>query len=374
MGTILISCSWWGGGLSVPVYFKALADRLVARGHRVIVTVTGGQRQPVPDAAGTEVYFWPDGRGTTGRDLGFIWRLLGDARPDLIIANFSAVNLLMILGSLRGVPLRLAYYHTLLEQVQADSGGLSPARRLRMARKSMIYRMATHLVAVSERAGQDLRRVYGVPDTKINVFHNAALDPFQGSAGRLAEGERFPWVVGAFRLDVSKGPDLLIDAVARLRREGRWPEGFEVRLFGDGPQAEACRRRIRDQRLEGVFRLPGRRPPAEVKEAMKRAAFSVLPSRSDNCPLAAIESLAAGTPVVGARAGGIPELVDGRCGALFQAGDADDLAKKMAPLLDDPDLRHRLGRQARERFEERFELHRSVARQADWLETLLVPK
>ena len=38
---VLISCSWWGGGLSVPVYFKALADELVDRGHRVALVVTG---------------------------------------------------------------------------------------------------------------------------------------------------------------------------------------------------------------------------------------------------------------------------------------------------------------------------------------------
>ncbi|MCG8459499.1 MAG: glycosyltransferase family 4 protein [Holophagales bacterium] len=374
---VLISCSWWGGGLSVPVYFKALADELVDRGHRVTLVVTGGER---PIEAGTEdrleVCFWPDGRGASWRDGRFARRLLRRVRPDVCIANFSAVNLLMLLGKAHGVPVRIAYYHTLLEQVRADGGGRSLAGRLRIVRKAAIYRMATHLVAVSERAAEDLTSIYRLPAGRITCFHNAAPDPLEGEGPGIELGHspskaRDPRAVAAIRLDPSKGPDLLLDAVAALHRDRAWPPDFGLEIYGEGPMRESCEARIERHGLGDLVRLPGRRPPAEVRSAMARARFTVLPSRSDNCPLAAIESLALGTPVVGARAGGIPELVDGKSGVLVQPGDAAALASALRALLHDPELCAELGRGARERFLTRFELRRAVARQADWLESLV---
>ena len=71
---------------------------------------------------------------------------------------------------------------------------------------------------------------------------------------------------------------------------------------------------------------------------IRNAAFSVIPSEVyDNCPYAAIESLMLGTPVLGAKIGGIPELIrDGVTGALFRSGDADDLIRAIKDLWEQP--------------------------------------
>jgi glycosyltransferase involved in cell wall biosynthesis len=67
---------------------------------------------------------------------------------------------------------------------------------------------------------------------------------------------------------------------------------------------------------------------------IQNAAFSVIPSEwYENCPYSVIESLMLGTPVLGARIGGIPELIDdGRTGELFRSGDAEDLKNKIQAL------------------------------------------
>ena len=67
-----------------------------------------------------------------------------------------------------------------------------------------------------------------------------------------------------------------------------------------------------------------------------KAYFSIVPSVVyDNCPYSAIESLILGTPVLGARIGGIPELIqDGKTGELFSSGDSDDLKRKIRNLWD----------------------------------------
>ena len=82
---------------------------------------------------------------------------------------------------------------------------------------------------------------------------------------------------------------------------------------------------------------------------MKGAACVVVPSVSyENLPLSILEAFARGKPVVGARSGGIPELVkDGETGFTFETSDAKGLARAIRSTLADEDLRRRMGKQAR---------------------------
>lgn len=77
----------------------------------------------------------------------------------------------------------------------------------------------------------------------------------------------------------------------------------------------------------------------ELKELIKQAMCSVYPSEwYENCPFSVIESQVYLTPVIGSRMGGIPELIkDGETGLLFEAGNADELEKKLRFLLETPD-------------------------------------
>lgn len=77
----------------------------------------------------------------------------------------------------------------------------------------------------------------------------------------------------------------------------------------------------------------------ELEELIRKAALSVYPSQwYENCPFSVIESQMYGTPVIGSRMGGIPELIDeGRTGLLFESGNADELMQKLSFLLDNPD-------------------------------------
>jgi len=78
----------------------------------------------------------------------------------------------------------------------------------------------------------------------------------------------------------------------------------------------------------------------ELKELIQKAKCSVYPSEwYENCPFSVIESQMYGTPVIGSRMGGIPELIrEGETGLMFEAGNADDLEKKLRYLLEEPNL------------------------------------
>lgn len=78
----------------------------------------------------------------------------------------------------------------------------------------------------------------------------------------------------------------------------------------------------------------------ELKELISKASVSVCPSEIyENCPFSVIESQIYGTPVIGSRMGGIPELIrEGETGLLFEAGNADELTQKLCFLIRNPDI------------------------------------
>jgi glycosyltransferase involved in cell wall biosynthesis len=95
---------------------------------------------------------------------------------------------------------------------------------------------------------------------------------------------------------------------------------------------------------------------ADVRPRLAELDVFVLSTLGDNLPVAILEAMAAGLPVVASRTGGIPELVeDGVTGALVPPGDVDALSQAIGRLVGAPDVRAAQGRAARERVRERFD-------------------
>ena len=125
----------------------------------------------------------------------------------------------------------------------------------------------------------------------------------------------------------------LIDAVAQLFERGH---DFELVLLGDGPLRPAIEARIQACRA-GSVSLPGWVDSDRVAEEIAAASALVVPSFSEGIPLALMEALALGRPVVSTRVGGIPELLEhGESGWLVSPGSVDSLARGIEALLDAP--------------------------------------
>ena len=134
---------------------------------------------------------------------------------------------------------------------------------------------------------------------------------------------------------------------------------------------EACRllRQTReDFELVVTFDPPGPGPideftrsvgwcsQADLPRHYRAADLCLVPTiAQDGLSITSVEAMAAGIPVVASRIGGLPYTVsDGLTGLLFEPGDPADLARQIARLLDDPDLRRRMGLAGRRRFEDEF--------------------
>lgn len=128
------------------------------------------------------------------------------------------------------------------------------------------------------------------------------------------------------RLSHEKGVATLIEAAARLP--------YRLKVIGGGPLSEELK--IKNEQLKGNVEFLGFRQWDDIKNIVGKARFTVIPSEwYENNPLSVIEAQCLGTPVLGARIGGIPELIDeGRNGMTFESGNTNDLTEKIKTMFD----------------------------------------
>lgn len=149
------------------------------------------------------------------------------------------------------------------------------------------------------------------------------------------------------RLSEEKGLETLLEAMRGLKAT--------LKVIGEGPLTEGLKLKVNSQNLANIHFL-GYKSGEGLREEIRKAMLVVLPSEwYENNPRSVIEAFALGKPVVGARIGGIPELVkDNQTGLTFAGGDAEDLKAKIARLLNSPAEIERMGRNARRFVEEEF--------------------
>ena len=148
-------------------------------------------------------------------------------------------------------------------------------------------------------------------------------------------------------LNRSKGIFELLEALGQLRNKGYG----NLCLVAGGEQVpgseEMIRSFIRESELEGV-ELAGQVTPHKVAEFCRHSLVFVLPSHAEGLPISMLEAMACGLPVVASRVGGIPEVVvDRENGLLIPPGDVKALTGALASLLDNPELRIKMGEKNR---------------------------
>jgi glycosyltransferase involved in cell wall biosynthesis len=157
-------------------------------------------------------------------------------------------------------------------------------------------------------------------------------------------------------LIVYKGHRTLLEALADVRTT---VPGFNVVLFGDGPEREALQEQARRLGIEDNVVFAGRR--LDASRLVGSFDFSLLTSYQEGLSNALLESMAAGVPVVASRVGGIPETVDdGVDGLLVPPADPAALARAILWMIEHPDERRRMGEAARRHATADFSLAKMV--------------
>lgn len=244
-----------------------------------------------------------------------------------------------------------------------------PGRVRRVLDRHWIATRAGRVLCVSDSVA-DVERACGVPERLIEVVPNGVrLDAaWTRDAARAELGiAARSFTVGIVgRLRPEKAHDVLLEAVATLARAGR-----DVRLcvVGDGP----CRTELQLQAarlgIDGRVTWAGERRDA----ATLAAAFdvAVVCSHWEGLPLAALEGMAAGVPLVATQVGGLPTLLERGAGLLVPPADPAALAAALDQLIDDVDHRSRLAEAGRARVRERYSFDGMVDRVQQVYESVL---
>ena len=214
---------------------------------------------------------------------------------------------------------------TLEEFQQAGGGRLTALKRGR----TRALRRARTLV-VPSRYLAEIALGWGLDEKRLHVVPNPAPPP------RAATTSARQGLVFAGRLTRQKALHVALDALEHV------PE-TSLTVIGDGPDRARLERHAHDAGLNGRVRFVGSLPREEVLDALAGAEAAVLSSDWENFPHAAVESLAAGTPLVATTVGGVGEVVvDGVNGLLVPPGSPAAFGQALQRLLGSPELQARL--------------------------------
>ena len=311
-------------GSGTYVGISVLRDALVARGHEVELIA-------------------PESRVGAGARLWFNYRIRNAARaarPDVIVGfDLDGVFLdsagALDVASIKGV---------VAEEMRFEKGFARASLRLQSWFEKRRVGRADRVLTTSRYAADGIARHYGIPAGTVRIVPElidlrawrktleAAPPAAREHASILCVAHLYP------RKDVAT----LLGAMRLLQTRA------VLRVIGNGPEFGRLCRLAKRLGLEDRVLFLNHLPLAELAEEYRRADLFCLPSRQEGFGIVLLEAMAAGLPIIAARAAAIPEVV-GECGCLIEPGDVAGFARAIDDLLNDKAARQRLSEAGRRR-------------------------
>lgn len=226
--------------------------------------------------------------------------------------------------------------------------------------------IAKLVTTVSNVLRSEVMRLYSVPDWKIRVFPNGVI-PEQFDVS-LDQGEikkqmgihpYAPTIFFIGRMAYQKGPDLLIDALSRVK-DKYW--GMQVIMAGDGGMRQWLEQSAHNLGLS--VRFPGYITDTEYVRCLNAADLVVIPSRNEPFGIVLPEAWSAGKAVVACDVGGLSENIDSYQNGIKVQVSSDQLGQGISNALEDPGRLNRFGRMGRAKVYREFHWE-GIARRID---------
>ncbi len=368
------------GGLGRHVHH--LATELVMAGHEVVAlsrrpTATDPHSHPTTDdiAEGVRVIAAAEDphEFTFGADM-MAWTLamghamvraglgLADWRPDIVHAHdWLVAHPGVALAQFFDVPLVSTIHAT---EAGRHSGWVSGSvSRQVHALESWLVRESDSLIACSASMRDEITALFGPELDNISVIRNG-IDtqgwPFAPRRRHSGPAE----LLYFGRLEYEKG---VHDAIAALPRIRRTHPGTTLTIAGDGTQLDFLKEQARKHRVSKATNFIGHVDHSQLLSLLHRVDVAVLPSHYEPFGIVALESAAAGAPLVTSNAGGLGEaVIDGVTGLSHPTNDVAALAAAVQLALDAPAAAQQRAEAARERLTSDFAWH-TVATETETL-------
>jgi len=281
------------------------------------------------------------------RALFHIEHMIKTLKPDIVHLHSSKAG---ILGRLAAYFRKTPVIFTAHGWAFTEGASLKQ-KLLSIPAEAIVARLGGHIITVS-RYDYELALRYRVASAKqMTVVHNGIPDVDY----RVDPSMRpVPRIVMVARFSPQKDHALLLKALSHLRHES-----WQLDFVGDGPLLASVSRLANELGIGERVRFLGVR--SDIPEILAGSDIFVLTSRYEGFPISILEAMRAGLPVVASDVGGVSEVVlEGQTGFLIPRGNWKTLHSRLKTLLTNPELRVRMGKEGRKRYEQLFTLDRMV--------------
>jgi sugar transferase (PEP-CTERM/EpsH1 system associated) len=294
--------------------------------------------------------------GNSLRTHAQLWRVLRRLRPTILHTYNLAAFEYNLTAALAGVPIRVHAEHG---RDASDPHGLNVKHNVM---RRTLAPLVDCFIAVSDDLQRWLDEVVRIAPARTRMIKNGVDTARFSSDASNASDAASPWhaddiVIGTVaRIQDVKNHRGLVEAFALLRasRPDLAPR-LRLSIIGDGPLFAPLRAQVHAAGLDAVVWLPGAR--ADIAALLHGFTIFALPSLAEGTPVSLLEAMACALPVVAARVGGIPEVIDdGVHGSLVDPRDGAALALALGRYAQDPVLARAHGEAARRRIEQQYSI------------------
>jgi glycosyltransferase involved in cell wall biosynthesis len=343
-----------GGMYGAEAVILSLSRSLNSDGHRSIVGVFANSRNPnlqlhdIATDEGIESYLVPCKSQFDRTTISRIRELAERTGAELIHSHGYKADVFAYLAfRTKAIPL-ISTCHTWYDN--------DPLVYLYGVLDRLVLRKFTYIVAVSSDVKQRLLDA-GVPHERIELIRNGIdLRPFgTDPPSTKSDSSAEEFVIGLVgRLTYEKGVDIFLRAAACVLAE--FPNAKFV-VVGEGPDRTSLEKLTDELKIRANVSLLGRRD--NMPSVYRSFDLMVSSSRQEGLPIAILEGMASGLPVIASSVGEVPTLIrDDDTGVLCPPGDSQALSSAIGSLLSDRDKRVRLGSAARQLVEDDYSAER----------------
>ena len=277
----------------------------------------------------------------------------------MTISVFGSVNIFLIVGFLCRVKIRVAWISTLSTQFTQ--------KKILVFRKSLVYKLATNIIANSNATKLDAVKIYKVAQEKIKVLPNSVKDFYNEVSNNEEKEIKSITYVG--RLHKSKGVQILIRAFYQIHFQF---SNIRLVIIGGGEEELFLKALVNELNLNDFVSFKGNLTKIKVLESFKKSYLAVIPSVSEAFGFTVIEAMSMKTLVIGANNTGIKEIIkDNNTGLLFETNNVESLAEKMTEMLKQPNKRDRLVLNGFNHFQKKYETKFAIQRDRAFFNSLI---
>jgi glycosyltransferase involved in cell wall biosynthesis len=232
------------------------------------------------------------------------------------------------------------------------------AARWRHQTSRHVYQRAKRVICISGKVRHNL--IQECPKVEAEVVYNGVDAELFSPLGPEFQETCPPSLLIVGNLLVGKGHELVLQSIARLKKVH--PD-VQCTIIGEGADRARFVALTQELGIQDRVHFLGRRSRAEVAAAMQRCTIFVLPSRYEGLGCVYLEAMACGKPAIGCYGQGIDEIIQrGSNGWLIAVDALDELVDALRTLLQDAELRARVGQSARQTILDNYTLHHQARR------------